>query len=231
MIKNFTLIILFSFLFITNLFAKDKPVGITAGMMEIVVEHQGKKVTIQRNQDNTATINNDFALTSRPCPPFCIQPTKIAKDVETITELDVIDYLKKISQGNKNITLIDSRTPDWVAKGTIPGSINVPWNQLNPKKGATTEEIVKIMIEIFSVKLAKDKEILDVDEAIAEGDTKAVFNFSEAKTLILFCNGMWCGQSPVSIKTLLKFGYPAEKIKYFRGGMQTWHILGLTTVE
>jgi hypothetical protein len=46
----------------------------------------------------------------------------------------------------------------------------------------------------------------------------------------MFCNGMWCGQSPNNILNLLKFGYPADKIKWYRGGMQDWEILGLTTV-
>ncbi|RUM76239.1 MAG: rhodanese-like domain-containing protein, partial [Sulfurovum sp.] len=69
------------------------------------------------------------------------------------------------------------------------------------------------------------------DEAIANGDTSKVFDFSNAKTLVMFCNGMWCGQSPASIAALRKFGYPAEKLKYYRGGMQDWHILGLTTVK
>ena len=55
-------------------------------------------------------------------------------------------------------------------------------------------------------------------------------DFSKAKTLVLFCNGMWCGQSPNNIKSLLKMGYPADKIKWYRGGMQDWEVLGLTTV-
>jgi hypothetical protein len=42
---------------------------------------------------------------------------------------------------------------------------------------------------------------------------------------------MWCGQSPSNIKTLLKFGYPAHKIKWYRGGMQSWSNLGLNTVK
>jgi hypothetical protein len=42
---------------------------------------------------------------------------------------------------------------------------------------------------------------------------------------------MWCGQSPRNIKTLLKFGYPASKIKWYRGGMQNWETLGLSTVK
>jgi hypothetical protein len=30
---------------------------------------------------------------------------------------------------------------------------------------------------------------------------------------------------------LLKFGYPAHKIKWYRGGMQNWSNLGLTTAK
>ena len=47
----------------------------------------------------------------------------------------------------------------------------------------------------------------------------------------MFCNGMWCGQSPNNIKNLLKFGYPAHKIKWYRGGMQNWSNLGLSTAK
>jgi rhodanese-related sulfurtransferase len=32
------------------------------------------------------------------------------------------------------------------------------------------------------------------------------------------------------IKALLEVGYPAEKIKYYRGGMQAWTSLGLSVV-
>jgi len=30
---------------------------------------------------------------------------------------------------------------------------------------------------------------------------------------------------------LLKFGYPPEKIKWYRGGMQAWETVGLTTIK
>lgn len=46
-----------------------------------------------------------------------------------------------------------------------------------------------------------------------------------------FCNGLWCGQSPRNIKGLLKLGYPARKLIWYRGGMQDWEAVGLTTVE
>ncbi|PWQ93017.1 rhodanese-like domain-containing protein [Leucothrix pacifica] len=208
-----------------------KPVGITPDLMSVTVNHNGKEVEIKRNQDNDAVVIPAFAKTSRPCPPFCIQPMVVAPGVETIGEAEVIDYIAKMSAGDSSIFLGDSRTPDWVAKGTIPGAVNVSWTSLVPAKGATTEGIIDVMAKNFGVKLMGETDAMDVDEAITDGDTSKVFDYSGAKTLVLFCNGMWCGQSPASIKTLLKYGYPAEKIKYFRGGMQTWEILGLSTAK
>ena len=46
----------------------------------------------------------------------------------------------------------------------------------------------------------------------------------------MFCNGAWCGQSTESMKALTAIGYPEEKLKWYRGGMQSWLSLGLTTV-
>ena len=208
-----------------------KPVGITPDLMSITVKHNGKDVEIKRNQDNNAVVIPAFAKTSRPCPPFCIQPMSVAPGVETIGEAEVIDYIAKMNGGDSSIFIGDSRTPDWVAKGTIPGAVNVSWTSLVPAKGATTEGIIKVMSDNFGVKLMGETDAMDVDEALTDGDTSKVFDYSGAKTLVLFCNGMWCGQSPASINTLLKYGYPAEKIKYFRGGMQTWEILGLSTAK
>ena len=212
-----------------NIYA-GKPVGITDDMMDAEVMHDGKKTKIMRNQNNDNNVNAAFAKTSRPCPPFCIQPAVLAPGVETIAEVEVIDYLKKMSGGDSSILVVDSRTPDWVIKGTIPGAKNLPWTKLNPAKGATTEGIIKILTGEFDAKLKAGKDVLDVDEAIANGNVSEVIDFSGAKTLVMFCNGMWCGQSPNNILNLLKFGYPADKIKWYRGGMQDWEILGLTTV-
>ena len=189
-----------------------KPVGITTDMMDVAVQHNGKSVKITRNQDNDNKVNPAFAKTSRPCPPFCIQPAILAPGVETIAEREVIDYITKMSGGDDSILVIDSRTEDWVKKGTIPGAVNIPWTKLNPAKGADPVSILEILEERFGVT-----------------ESEGLLNFSKAKTLVMFCNGMWCGQSPNNIKNLLKFGYPAHKIKWYRGGMQDWEILGLST--
>lgn len=195
----------------TNVSAK--PVAIVKGTMDVAVKHDGKTIKISRNQDNKNTINPAFAKTSRPCPPFCIQPATLAPGVETIAEREVIDYLAKMSEGDDSILVVDSRTPDWVKKGTIPGAKNIPWTKLNPAKGADPISILELLEDEFGVT-----------------ESEGLLNFSKAKTLVMFCNGMWCGQSPNNIKNLLKLGYPAHKIKWYRGGMQDWEVLGLTTV-
>jgi hypothetical protein len=193
-----------------------KPVGISRDLMSVDVTHGGNIVQIIRNQDNANTIIADFAKTSRPCPPFCVQPMIIAPGVETLGELELISYIQKKEAGDSSILVADSRTPSWVAKGTIPSAVNVPWTLLAPAGGATTETIMQVMIDTFNVKLADGADDFAVDEAIVAGTVSAVFDYTNAKILVLFCNGMWCGQSPASIKSLLKFGYPAEKIKWYR---------------
>lgn len=209
----------------------DISVGISRDIKQVEINHAGKQLTIMRNQEPLNSVDPNFALTSRDCPPFCIQPMVVAPGVDTIAELEIIDYIKKMTDGDASILIIDSRTPDWVARGSIPGATNIPWTKIRPKSGATTEDVIKILTAKFGARLAQGADEFSVDEAIAEGDTSKVFDYSDAKTLVMFCNGMWCGQSPENIKTLLKFGYPAEKIKWYRGGMQDWQILGLTTIK
>jgi rhodanese-related sulfurtransferase len=187
-------------------------VNITKEMSKYEFNWQGQKHVISRNQDTEATINPVYAKTSRPCPWFCIQPATLAPGVETIAELEVINYIKRMTEGD-NILIVDSRTPDWVTRGTIATAKNIPWTKLYLPK-SSPETITSILKNEFGVKL-KD----------------GLWNFSNAKTLVMFCNGMWCAQSPNNIKALLKLGYPAKKIKWYRGGMQNWETLGLSTVK
>ena len=211
------LIIIASYLFLHSFAASEEnlKVMITGEIGSIVIKHNGKMVEIKRNQDTSNTIHSDYAKTSRSCPPFCIKPIKLLPGIETIGELEMLDYLKKVSDGDDSIIVIDSRTPSWVKKGTIPGSINLPWTLLNTQRGgADPISIISIITDKFGVN--ENDDILD---------------FSGAKTLVLFCNGMWCGQSPNNIKSLVNLGYPAHKLKWYRGGMQNWHTLGLTTVK
>ena len=209
-----TLICLLPVILYIPLLVHALDVRITQDVESIEVTHAGKKVTIMRRQEPDNMVNPDYAKTSRKCPPFCVQPMVIAEGVETIGELEMLDFLKRSSGGDESILIIDSRTPDWVINGTIPGSINIPWTALSPEAGADPFAVADIFQEKFGVKTSE-----------------GLWDFTNAKTLVLFCNGMWCGQSPSNIRSLLHFGYPAHKIKWYRGGMQDWEILGLTIVR
>jgi rhodanese-related sulfurtransferase len=200
--------------FLNRATADEEHVYITHDLPYAEVRHKGKTVRIERNPDTLNLIDADYLLTSRPCPPFCIQPMVLAPGVETIGELEVIDYLRAISAGHQDIMVVDSRTDDWTKRtGIIPGAVIIPWDKLFLAQN-DPEKVADILEDNF--KARRDGPLWD---------------FSQAKTLIFYCNGAWCGQSPTNIKTLLSLGYPANRLKWYRGGMQDWKSLGLTTVE
>ena len=188
-------------------------VNITADLASVEALHDGQQITIMRNQNQANVVNPEFAKTSRKCPPFCIQPSEVAPGVKTIAELEVLHFLQQINAGDASTMVIDSRTPDWVEKGTIPGSVNISWDKLDLGKSDP----------------AAVQDILEKQLSVQRQD--GLWNFDSAKTLVMFCNGAWCGQSPTNIQALLKIGYPAHKLFWYRGGMQDWESLGLTTAQ
>ena len=95
--------------------------------------------------------------------------------------------------------VVDSRTYDWFKGGTIPGAISIPYDRI-------VDELGQLGCEP------------DFDG----------WDCTEAKRVALFCNGIWCGQSPTAIRNMIQAGYPADRIHYYRGGMQVWRLLGLT---
>jgi rhodanese-related sulfurtransferase len=194
--------------------------NISPGLTSIDVMHEGKSVTISRSDNKDATMPEAFTKVARHCPPFCVQPANIAQGVDTVGELEVLGYLKRISSGDRTVMVVDSRTPEWIIRGTIPGSVNIPWNKINMdvegsfEIAAEANTLADILQTQFGAQLVEGK-----------------WDFRNAKTLVMFCNGIWCPQSSANIKTLLGLGYPAYKLKWYRGGMQDWVSVGLTTVN
>lgn len=186
---------------------KTKEVFISPGVISIDILHQDEMIKLQRIQDRDNEISNFYLKTTRgkiqPMHPFAPHL------VETIGELEMIDYVKQRSTGDDSILVIDTRTPNWpVITGGIPTAINIPYTKFKNK-----EKAMEIMEDQLGVQ---------IDD---------IYDFSYAKTLVMYCNGIWCGQTPTAIKALLKYGYPASKIKYYRGGMNAWKSLGLTTAD
>jgi rhodanese-related sulfurtransferase len=178
-------------------------VEITKGVPFVKVDVNGKTYKIEREQRPNAYLTNTFALTSRPSPPFFIEPFHVSDKVETYGELEVLEFLEK-----KKGVFIDARLKNWYQKSAIPGAINIPF-------------------KIFLTDSPKRDKVLTEFGAKKRG---SVWDFSNAKTLLLYCNGAWCGQSPTAINALMDIGYPEEKMKYYRGGMQAWQLLGFTTI-
>lgn len=100
-----------------------------------------------------------------------------------------------------NVVVIDGRVPPDFRGGAIPGAVNVPY----------TEAADRLH------ELGCDP---DFDGFICDGP--------DVKSVALYCNGPWCGQSPTAARRMIEAGFPAEKIFYYRGGMQAWRSLGLT---
>ena len=184
---------------------EDYPVGLTPELPFITVSHQGNEVKIKRIQDTSNRLIDDFAKTSRPCPPFCIHPMSAAPGVDTIAELELIDFVKTHVQSGDGI-LVDARMPKFFNSETIPGAINIPFILFT---GNNAEKVIMLL---------------------GAKKTPNGNDFTQAKHLALFCNGPWCDQSPRAIKALIKVGYPTNKLKYYRGGMQLWKNFSLTTV-
>lgn len=98
--------------------------------------------------------------------------------------------------------VVDMRTMEWRVKSTIPGSIHIPYTEV----------------------------AMRLDELGCSG-AQGAWDCAKAVKVYAFCNGPACAQSPMAIAAMVREGFPADKIYYYRGGMQDWQVLGLTTAE
>lgn len=200
--------IAFLLIMLSSLQAFD--VNIVKDLPYVDVDVDGVNIRIQRIQDLNHKLKNSYTKTSRPTPPFNIQPFEPIKGITTVTELDVIYFIRDNVSENEGL-LIDARMPKWYQNGSIPGALNVPFSILS---GGDKNPFITQIFELFGV----EKE-------------KTSWDFSDAQTLLIFDNGPWCQQGVSAMKHLVSLGYPKEKILYYRGGMQFWQIVGLTTIK
>ena len=99
------------------------------------------------------------------------------------------------------VIVTDSRVRADYLGGTIPGAVHLPYTEVADR--------------------------LDVLGCEVDFDG---FDCTNARSVVLFCNGPWCGQSPTAIRRMIEAGFPAERISYYRGGMQVWRMLGLSVI-
>ncbi len=189
---------------VSTLMVNANVVEIVEGLPYVEVEADGKTYKIERVQKEDSYLTNTFALTSRPSPPFFIEPFSVSKGVETYGELEVLDFISK-----KKGIFIDARLANWYERSAIPGAVNIPFKYFL----SDSDEQEQVLKDLGGVH-----------------DKSGEWDFSKAQTILLYCNGAWCGQSPTAINALIEVGYPESKMKYYRGGMQAWQLLGLTTI-
>lgn len=149
-----------------------------------------------------------FARPSLSCEGSCLSPMSAAEGVTTIGELDVMSFMtEQVAAGSGLI--LDARMPEQRAVGFIPASVSVP----------------------VPTMAADNPYRVDILRALGAKTAAGVSNFSGAVELVIFDAGPGTTDAQRLISTLLDSGYPAEKVKYYRGGMQIWTALGLTTQE
>jgi hypothetical protein len=97
---------------------------------------------------------------------------------------------------------VDTRIVGLFRLGTIPGAVNIA------RKGATKR--------------------LGEFGCTRNGDA---WDCSTAKPALLFCDGALGDEAPKAIRDMVDAGFPADRLFYYRGGLQSWTLLGLTMVK
>lgn len=138
-----------------------------------------------------------------------ISPIKIDDGIETYGELETMHFIQEATT-NKQYLLVDARVEEWYMQSTIPTSYNAPYTYTSYTQ--YPDKFEELMQEFGVVKNGKK------------------YDFTNAKTLLLYCNGIWCKQSSIAINNLLQVGYPPSKLKWYRGGIQSWLSLNLPVV-
>lgn len=218
--KFLVLILLCSFLFSKDYDLKNVGVEIETDEKTIVIKRIEDEECLLINGANPENVlSGNYA--KEDLPEACVKkflttmgkitPMKINDKIETIGELEVIEFIEK-AQANKSMLLIDSRLPDWFLEFSIPTAQNIPFTYFEKEK--YPDDFYDVLEMIGVKEISKNK-----------------YDFSKAKELVLFCNGAWCPQSTYAIENLISLGYPQEKIKWYRGGIYSWKLLNLTTVQ
>ncbi|MGH1576666.1 rhodanese-like domain-containing protein [Planktotalea sp.] len=178
---------------------------IVPGQQSVDFEFGGQPYSIQQGQSGSTTLPSAYAKTARPCPSECIEPRVAAEGVVTLTEHEVFGFMQqRVSAGTG--LLVDVRLPAEFEQGSIPAAISVPAPTL----------------------VASNPYREDLLLALGAKGSLGQMDFSGAFDLLIFDDGPWSPTAREATQLFLEAGYPAQKIFYYRGGLQMWHLFGLT---
>lgn len=137
-----------------------------------------------------------------PCPPACIQPLSLGGGITTLGELELLDFLESHVAAGTGL-LIDVRPPAAFAAATIPGAVSIPEAILRPENPYRADLLAAL--------------------GVAGSDASAAYD------LVLFADSAAVQDAPDALNFLRDTGYPADKLHYYRAGLQGWSALGLST--
>ncbi len=180
--------------------------ALCAVVLALPVSAQQTRIGEDRARVEFSINGRSFSITREgpACPPRCLQPMRAVSGVGTVGELEVMDFLELFVARGRGL-LVDIRLPDAFGQGTIPAAVNVPVATLQPGN------------------IYRD----DLLEALGARGS----DFSGAYDLVLFGDGPDDSAVTEALGHLLQAGYPADKLKYYRGGALLWRQLGLTLAQ
>ncbi len=168
----------------------------------------GQRLTIHQSTEVSAAKVLQFAALPASCAGACVAPMTAARGVRTVGELDVLEFLKFSVEPGTGL-MIDARPQDQRRLGFVPSSINIPVATLTTATPYRTQIL----------------------EALGGRRTGAGWDFANAYELIVYDTGPGTSDAAELLSELVAVGYPASKLMFYRGGMQTWAGLGLSFAE
>ncbi|WP_420861548.1 rhodanese-like domain-containing protein [Algirhabdus cladophorae] len=175
---------------------------------QVSFSFNGQELSISRQISVNQAKAARFSVTQDGCSGLCLAPISAGTGVATIGEMEVTKFLVDYTQAGTGL-LIDARLPTARSDGFLPTSVNVPHQAVedgNPYRN-----------QILS--------------ALGAREYDGILNFSDAMDLVIFDAGPSDSRALKLIENLLSAGYPPEKLRFYRGGMQVWASLGLNFVE
>ncbi|SIS83868.1 Rhodanese-like domain-containing protein [Roseivivax lentus] len=164
-------------------------------------ETAGLTPTLERLETQVAGQPVTVARSGPACPPACLQPMEAAPGVSAIGEAELVAFLAGPVSEMRGV-LVDARAPGPFATGMLPGAISVPGFTLHSDNPYRAELLAAL--------------------GLAPGRSPDL-------TLVVFGQGPLDPVPVMALRALFEAGYPAERMQYYRGGLDVWTALGLTT--
>lgn len=204
-------------------------------MPYLFVVHNGRSIKIERDIFDSykarANLYGNLVQIAGTCPPFCLLPQQLDIPVETVGETEIIDFMMTKLRNGKGV-LLDTRSKKAYESDTIPGSVNYFIQII--QKGLGNKEFEDMLLSLGAERRDEVSALDKILESTGIKDTSMLtdtWDFTEAKELIVWSSSAMNKSSVTAIEKLLAAGYPAEKLKWYRGGLASWQYWGFNTYK